>query len=96
MIVTICKIGLFFTEEPNNLKRKRQVLRSIKEKLKNRFEIAIAEVDMQDKWQRSVIGISFVSLSEYDAQKAVSKILNFIEFDGLIEIFDKYIDFVQV
>ena len=93
MVATICKLGLFFTEEPDNLKRKRQILRSIKDRLKNRFDISVAEVEMQDKWQRSVLGIAFVSLSEQTARKIVSKILDFIEFDGSCEVFDKYEEF---
>lgn len=96
MVAAICKLGLFFTEGPDNLKRKRQILRSLIDRLKNRFEISIAEVELQDKWQSSVLGIAFVSLDEQTAKKIVSKILDFIESDGTCEIFDRYKDFYTV
>jgi len=50
-----------FIPDAQSLKDKRQVLRSLKEKLRARFNVAIAELDHQDTWQRAQIGI--VSLS---------------------------------
>ena len=58
-------IGLLTLEihipDARSLKDKRQVLRSLKERLRARFNVAVAELDHQDTWQRSQIGI--VSLS---------------------------------
>ena len=96
MVVAVCKLGIFFLDEPDSLKRKRQMLLSIKDRIKRRFEASIAEVDFQDKWQKSCLGISIVSLTEHDAKKLVSKMLDFIENDGTVEIFDKYLDFYVI
>ncbi|MFW6131893.1 MAG: DUF503 domain-containing protein [Candidatus Aminicenantaceae bacterium] len=41
----------------HSLKEKRKRLKSIRDKLKNRYNVAFAEVDYQDKWQRSTIGV---------------------------------------
>lgn len=46
-----------------SLKDKRQVLRSISSQVSNKFNISIAEVDYQDLWQRSALGISCVAES---------------------------------
>jgi uncharacterized protein len=58
-------IGLLTLEihlpESHSLKDKRQVLRSLKDRLRGKFNVAVAELDGQDSWQRAVIGI--VSLS---------------------------------
>src|ERR1700682_5958952 len=58
-------IGLLTLEihipDARSLKDKRQVLRSLKERLRARFNVAVAELDHQENWQRSQIGI--VSLS---------------------------------
>jgi uncharacterized protein YlxP (DUF503 family) len=51
--------------DARSLKDKRQVLRSLKERLRSRFNVAVAELDYQDTWQRSQIGI--VSLSNDQA-----------------------------
>jgi len=58
-------IGLLTLEihipDSRSLKDKRQVLRSLKDRLRGRFNVAVAELDHQESWQRAQIGI--VSLS---------------------------------
>ena len=58
-------IGLLTLEihipDARSLKDKRQVLRSLKERLRSRFNVAVAELDHQETWQRAQVGI--VSLS---------------------------------
>lgn len=58
-------IGLLTLEihipDAHSLKDKRQVLRSLKDRLRARFNVAVAELDHQDTWQRAQVGI--VSLS---------------------------------
>jgi uncharacterized protein YlxP (DUF503 family) len=58
-------IGLLTLEihipDARSLKDKRQVLRSLKDRLRARFNVAVAELDHQETWQRSEVGI--VSLS---------------------------------
>ncbi|HJV08548.1 MAG TPA: DUF503 domain-containing protein [Acidimicrobiales bacterium] len=44
-----------------SLKEKRAVLRPIVEGLRHRFQISVAEVDYQDKWQRALIGMAVVA-----------------------------------
>jgi uncharacterized protein YlxP (DUF503 family) len=54
-------IGLLTLEiyipEAHSLKDKRQVLRSLKDRLRGKFNVAVAELDGQDSWQRSVVGV---------------------------------------
>ncbi|HXN65512.1 MAG TPA: DUF503 domain-containing protein [Candidatus Acidoferrales bacterium] len=54
-------VGLLTLElllpEAHSLKDKRQVLRSLKDRLRKRFNVAVAELEHQDLWQRAVIGI---------------------------------------
>jgi len=45
----------------SSLKEKRFVLKSIKDRLKNKYNVSVAELEYQDKWQRSLIGISMIS-----------------------------------
>ena len=54
-------VGLLTLEihipDARSLKDKRQVLRSLKDRLRARFNVAAAEIDHQDSWQRAVIGV---------------------------------------
>ncbi len=58
-------IGLLTLEihipDARSLKDKRQVIRSLKDRLRGHFNVAIAELDHQDTWQRALVGV--VSLS---------------------------------
>ena len=60
MIVGLLTLDLHFPES-NSLKDKRWVLRSIKDRMKNKFNVSVAEVGANDLWQRSVIGIACVA-----------------------------------
>jgi len=51
-------------EGAQSLKDKRQVLRSLKDKLRNGFNVAVAELDASDLWQRATIGVVSVSNSQ--------------------------------
>ncbi len=57
-----------------SLKEKRAVLRPIVEGLRHRFQISVAEVGYQDKWQRAVIGMAVVSDSYSHAVEVVDNI----------------------
>lgn len=63
--MTTMPIGLLTLEihlpDARSLKDKRQVLRSLKDRLRGQFNVAVAEMDHQELWQRAVVGV--VSLS---------------------------------
>jgi uncharacterized protein len=58
-------IGLLTLEihiaEAQSLKDKRQVLRSLKDRLRAHFNVAVAELEHQDLWQRSKVGVVSIS-----------------------------------
>ena len=51
-------------EDSQSLKSKRQIVRSLKDKIRKRFGAAVAEIDGQDTWQRSVLLIALVGDGE--------------------------------
>jgi uncharacterized protein YlxP (DUF503 family) len=69
-----------------SLKGKRHVLKGLKEKLRHRFEISVAEVDHQDLWQRATLALAYVSGDSRHANEVMSKALDFIEdnLDGYV------------
>lgn len=62
-----------------SLKEKRSVVKSLKERLKSRFNVSVAEVGDQDLHQRTLIGIAFVSLDSKTADAQMQKLENFVE-----------------
>jgi hypothetical protein len=65
--------------EVDSLKGKRHALRGLKEKVKQRFNVSVAEVDHQDLWQRATLAVACVSNDGRQANEVVSKAVNFIE-----------------
>ncbi|HYT24490.1 MAG TPA: DUF503 domain-containing protein [Candidatus Polarisedimenticolia bacterium] len=59
-----------------SLKDKRQVLRSLKDKLRRDFNVAVAELEHHDTWQRSVIGIVTISNEEKHLREVLQKVLD--------------------
>ena len=91
MIVGVCTIELRL-RAICSLKAKRQVLKSIITRVKNNFNVAIAEVDYHDKWQRSILGVVVVSTAHDHANGILSKVVNFIESMYIAELLDYHIE----
>lgn len=72
-------VGLLTLElhipEAQSLKDKRQVLRGLKDRLRGHFNVAVAEMDHQDLWQRSVIGVVTLSDDEQHVEESLQKVL---------------------
>jgi uncharacterized protein len=66
-------------EYAQSLKEKRMVVRSLRAKLRDRFEISAAEVALQDVHQRARMAISFVTGEKTVAEGLLEKIQTFIE-----------------
>ncbi len=85
MIIGICTCEIFIYES-NSLKAKRSVIKSIIEKSKNRFNISIAEVGDNDKWQRSLIGFATVSNDNKIVDETIERVIQFFNTYTEIEI----------
>lgn len=83
------------TEECQSLKEKRSIVRSIKDRLKQKYNVSVAEVGTQNDWHQSIIGVAFVSSSQSHANSVSSKILDFIEdsFPGRLKNYQ--LDFIS-
>jgi uncharacterized protein YlxP (DUF503 family) len=73
------RIGLLTLElqipEAHSLKDKRQIVRSLKERLRKHFNVAVAEIEYQDVWQRSIIGVVTLSNAEQHVEESLQHVL---------------------
>ena len=96
MNVGVCRIKLRLPENLS-LKGKRRVLKSITTRVKNRFNVSIAEVDDQNLWQLATLGICYVSNNSRLTNEVLSKVVDFVtegRFD--IDILDYEIEILPV
>lgn len=77
MNVGVCKVKLRL---PDNLslKGKRQVVKSVTARLKNKFNVSVAEVEDNDLWQLATLGICFVSNDQRFTNEVLSKAVKFV------------------
>jgi len=89
-------VGLLSVElhipESRSLKAKRVVLKSIKDKIRNSFNVSIAEVGDNNLWQRAVLGIAVVSNDRKFANNVLNKIVDKLSYNASINIIDYTIE----
>ncbi|MDO8674248.1 MAG: DUF503 domain-containing protein [Dehalococcoidia bacterium] len=78
MVIGACKVVLFIPDN-QSLKGKRHVIKSIVQRVRNTFNVSIAEVEDQDLWQKSTLGVSCVSNDARHVNEVLSKVVEFIE-----------------
>ncbi|GIW80474.1 MAG: hypothetical protein KatS3mg105_2281 [Gemmatales bacterium] len=74
--------------DARSLKDKRRVVRSIKDRLRNGYNISIAEVDAQDKYQLAVLGIALVADEAYFVRTTLEKIVENLRHHPVAELID--------
>lgn len=62
-----------------SIKEKRRIVKSLKDRVRVKFHVSIAEVDLQDSLSFSQIGAALVSNSKEFGEKVMNKILSFVE-----------------
>jgi len=75
-----------FVNQSRSLKDKRRIIKSMTERLRRNFNIAICEVEYQNQWQRARLAIVLVNTRWSMAQRTISRILEFFERDRRIEL----------
>jgi uncharacterized protein YlxP (DUF503 family) len=74
--------------EARSLKDKRQVVSSIKDKLRNNFNISVAEIEEQDQRQTATLGIAMVSNETQHLRKALSQVVEALRSHPVAELID--------
>ena len=79
-----------------SLKQKRGVVRSIAQRVRNRFNVSVAEVGGQDTWQRAVLGLSAAGSDATALRRVLERALDFIEDLHLAEVVGQDIELLEL
>ena len=82
--------------ESRSLKAKRGVVRAITQRVRNRFNLAVAEVGGQDTWQRAVLGLGAVGSDAKRVRSLLERAIHYIEELQLAEVTDSDVELVQL
>ena len=76
----------------HSLKEKRFVLRSVKDRIMNGFNVSIAETDHQDKWQRAELSIAAVAGDRTGVEKALDAVRDLLDGHPELRVIDVFTD----
>lgn len=93
MIIGILQVNLHLPGN-NSLKGKRMVLKSLKDRLRNTFNVSVAEVGNEDEWTLSELALATVGRDAPRVQSVMSKMLEFIRSDRNVEVVGDRIEII--
>ena len=97
MFIGVGRYELFMPAS-GSLKDKRQILRAVTQNVRNKFNVAIAEVDHQGLWQRAALGVSCVAESPGHCAKVLQEVERAIARSavGSGEVIDRSVEIVAL
>ncbi|MBL7084866.1 MAG: DUF503 domain-containing protein [Candidatus Omnitrophica bacterium] len=91
MTIGVLQLNLFIPQA-NSLKSKRQTLKSLKDKIRHKFNVSVAEIDAQDKWQRAMLAVACVNSDKRLVNSVLSKAVNLVEAQHSVDLVDYTIE----
>jgi uncharacterized protein YlxP (DUF503 family) len=94
MVVGVLRLELLLPEN-HSLKGKRSVLRAIKARVRDKFNVSIAECEDHDMWQRATLGVSQVGADQPHVDSCLREVVKFVEDLQLAELGEEQIEFLH-
>ncbi len=85
---------ILFIPDSNSLKEKRMSLHSLKAKLRNNFNVALAQIDDEDKWQKASLVVVGVGKDRKNVNSILSRVVNFVENFNKVNLIDYEIELI--
>ena len=93
-MVGVCHLDLVLPEG-SSLKGKRQVIKSLVTRVRDKFNVSISEVGGHDLWQRARVGICLIGTDKRFVNSSLDKVLDYIEGLGLLEVVSSDVEFLH-
>ncbi|MEZ0324074.1 MAG: DUF503 domain-containing protein [Hydrogenothermaceae bacterium] len=68
-----------YLPQAHSLKEKRMIIKSLKEKLRNKFNVSVSEVNNQDSWQSAVVAVVTVASDKKHLDRTLQSVINFLD-----------------
>jgi len=91
MIIGVCTIELHIPDQ-GSLKGKRQVLLSLKDRVRQKFNVSIAELDGHELWQRTVLGIACIGNEKRHVNRQMDHVMTLIRRTPSVEIIQTFLE----
>ncbi len=80
--------------QAQSLKSKRMVTRSIKDRIRSRFNVSVAELDGQDKWQWATFDFAMIGNDRAYLDRCMQNILSLMEANRNVEVIEHELEFI--
>ena len=93
MVTGILKVDLFMSDS-DSLKARRRIVKSMKDRIRARFNVSTCEAGEETLWQRATLGIACITGNKRHLDEVFSRIINMIEKNGSVEIINQEMEFL--
>lgn len=93
MVIGLLQMDLRIPES-QSLKEKRQVLLSLKTRLRQRFNISISEMDHQEKWQLATLGVACIGTERQGVNRCLNQVRDVVEEERTVELVNIQLEFL--
>ena len=94
MVVGVCHLDLIVSQG-SSLKGKRKIIKSLLARVKDKFNVSIAEVGGHDLWQRAHVGICLVGNDKQFINSSLDKVIDYIEGMQSVEVVTSEMEFLH-
>ena len=78
----------------SSLKDKRRIIKSLTSRIRSSFNVSVSEVNCQDLWQRSELGVAFLTNEVRFTQSVLGRIMDFVKREKDIIVIDSKIEII--
>lgn len=79
--------------ESHSLKQKRSILKGVKDRLRNQFNVSVSEIEAHDVWQSAMLGVAMVGCDKRYVNGALCKVVDFIRGVPQVQLVDYELEF---
>ncbi|HCL91075.1 MAG TPA: DUF503 domain-containing protein [Candidatus Atribacteria bacterium] len=87
MLSGICTINLYFPDS-HSLKDKRNIIKSIKSRIRNNFNVSVSEINNHDLWKNTTLGIACIGNEKRYLDNVLNEVIKFIENQNKLQVID--------
>jgi len=87
MLLGICTINLYFSNS-QSLKDKRNIIKSVKSRIRNHFNVSVSEINNHDLWKNATLGIACIGNEKRYLNDVLNKVIKFIDQQNHLQLID--------
>jgi len=87
MLLGICTINLYFPDS-HSLKDKRNIIKSLKSRIRNNFNVSVSEINNHDLWKNTTLGIACIGNEKRYLDNVLNEVIKCIENQNKLQVID--------